>query len=202
MENIIITRAAKHNGVEKPLYIVSGNLADFLALAPEAQADFIDEALINFTCRTGKWSEGKKPSKILAAFEGRIANPVTFAEVAAILALKGEREGGKPSKDDLALGEQVFAKFFANAQKADAESPDGDLWETVKAYVQGAHTKASASYTDVSGLSWEWKELEKADGESLEAHLKHQAIHNLAQIRRAERAAIERRAKSKPSRLL
>lgn len=189
-----IEKEARYRGQAAPIYVVKGTLADFKALPESAQEAFIYEALTNFTCRTGKVGEDEKPSRHIAAFIGR--NDVSFAEVAAVLALRGQRQDGQPNKDDMKMAEQFFGPLLREAEKIDAADEDGDLWKTVKNCVHEQAERTEQKWSAHGGIAWQWQDVEKEASEKLEAHLRREAIFNLAHIVRGARLARERKVKS------
>lgn len=190
----IIEKEARYRGQAAPIYVVKGTLDDFRKLPDAAQEAFIYEALTNFTCRTGKVGEDEKPSKHVQPFIGR--TDVSFSEVAAVLALRGQRQDGQPNKDDLKMAEQFFGPLYKEAEKIDATDADGDLWATVCDLVQIQADRTQAKWSAHGGIAWQWQDVEKEATEKVDTHLRRQAIFNLAHVVRGARLARERKVKS------
>ncbi len=121
----------------------------------------------------------------------------TLADAITDMMATRVRDGGKPSKEDVANGQQIFATLFVHCKAEDAKNPDGDLWAAVQEEIESRFARATAKYADVGGLAWSWTELEKEAGEKEESFLRRQALANMAQLAKAARLAEIRRTKGK-----
>jgi len=172
--SITIEKEARQRGSEKPLFVVRYTLANFDKLPDDARADILYEALVNICCRSGKQADEL------------IGKVLTFADCALFLAKKGERQSGKPSKEDEKNAAMQFASLLADAKAAEDE--DSDLWADVRELIEKAGEKVQA----LTGTAFEWADVEKKPTESFDEHAQRQAITNLARIRRNVRVHRER----------
>lgn len=192
MKNEIIRKEAKHKGVAKYLYIIEGTVEGFLALNEDQQADFIFEAISNVAFRVGKFEADKEPKGLVKgwvdSYKKDEASRVSFADVAALLATKGERKGGKPEKVDLEWADQRFVVVDADAKKA-----GGDYWATVQSIITGLAERVTTHFDDVGGVLWEWQSVPVEEKETPDLYAKRVAKFNLAMLRKAEKKALDRR---------